>query len=184
MDIISRLKKYMEYSGLSSSQFADRAGIPRPTLSQLFNGRNKSDDSVRKISSELLKKLHDAFPDLNIMWLLFSDGDMVSNENNEFSEPENAPKKSEFTHYNSDNHEIQQQIFFDDDFHEFSPKKSIPQPQTSNNVNLLVADNPINDSSIPGKNQTEPKHSVNIKKVQSIMIFYDDNSFEIFKHSE
>jgi predicted XRE-type DNA-binding protein len=41
MDIISRLKLFLEQNGISNSQFADTCGIPRPTLSQLLNGRNK-----------------------------------------------------------------------------------------------------------------------------------------------
>ena len=41
MDIISRLKTYLNSMNISNSQFADTCGIPRPTLSQLLNGRNK-----------------------------------------------------------------------------------------------------------------------------------------------
>ena len=72
MDIVSRLKRFIEYLGLPNSSFADRAHITRPTLSQILNGRNK------KISNELIGKLHDAFPMLNIMWLMFGDGDMLT----------------------------------------------------------------------------------------------------------
>ncbi|MDE6542191.1 MAG: helix-turn-helix transcriptional regulator [Muribaculaceae bacterium] len=54
MDIASRLRQYMEAKEIASSQFADTAEIPRPTLSQLLNGRNK------KISNELIGKIHDA----------------------------------------------------------------------------------------------------------------------------
>ena len=65
MDLVNRLRQYIESTGMSSTQFADAAGITRPTLSQILTGRNK------KISNELLTKLHSAFPDLDIMWLLF-----------------------------------------------------------------------------------------------------------------
>lgn len=70
MAIVERLKTYMEFLKLSVSQFADAAQIPRPTLSQILSGRNK------KISNEILSKLHDAYPLLNISWLLFGDGSM------------------------------------------------------------------------------------------------------------
>ncbi len=72
MDIIERLNSFLTYTGLSTTQFADEAGIPRPSLSQILNGRNK------KISNELLAKLHDAFPALNILWLVFGEGDMIN----------------------------------------------------------------------------------------------------------
>ena len=76
MDIVSRLKFFLSHNGISNSTFADTCDIPRPTLSQLLNGRNK------KVSDELITKIHNAYPALNIMWLMFGDGDMfVPNAN-------------------------------------------------------------------------------------------------------
>lgn len=84
MDIVSRLKQFMEYTGMASSQFADTAQIPRPTLSQIMSGRNK------KISNEIIGKLHEAFPHLNVIWLLFGDGDMLTADDKQISEPLNG----------------------------------------------------------------------------------------------
>ena len=67
MDIITRLNEFISQRGLSSSQFADLLGIPRPSASQILGGRNK------KISNEFLGKLHHAFPDLDLMWLMFGE---------------------------------------------------------------------------------------------------------------
>lgn len=72
MDIVTRLKMFLDQAGISNSQFADTCEIPRPTLSQLLNGRNK------KVSDEVIGKIHRAYPTLNVMWLLFGDGDMLS----------------------------------------------------------------------------------------------------------
>ncbi len=41
MDISSRLKEFLDYTGMQSTQFADSCGIPRPSFSQLLRGRNK-----------------------------------------------------------------------------------------------------------------------------------------------
>ena len=49
--IVERLKQYIAEKGLTNTQFADRAGIPRPTLSQILHGRNKT------INDVLLRKL-------------------------------------------------------------------------------------------------------------------------------
>ncbi len=76
MDIVSRIKLFLSQNGIANSQFADTCEIPRPTLSQLLNGRNK------KVSDEVLTKIHNAYPALNMMWLMFGDGNMfVPNEN-------------------------------------------------------------------------------------------------------
>ena len=40
--VLDRLVQFMNSTGLSSSQFADTTGIPRPSLSQMLHGRNKS----------------------------------------------------------------------------------------------------------------------------------------------
>ena len=77
--IIYRLKQFLASTGLSSTQFADKAGIPRPTLSQLLHGRNKS------INNQILSKLDESFPELNTLWLLFGRGSMRVDSNIETS---------------------------------------------------------------------------------------------------
>lgn len=62
---------FMQHNGITSSQFADTCEISRPTLSQLLNGRNK------KVSDEVISKIHRAYPTLNILWLMFGDGEMI-----------------------------------------------------------------------------------------------------------
>lgn len=84
MDVVSRLKYFMDSSGLTISQFADTCNIPRPTMSQLISGRNK------RISNEIIDKIHNGFPNLSILWLMFGEGQMLVNENIEISEPQNA----------------------------------------------------------------------------------------------
>lgn len=188
MDIISRIKRYMEYSHLTSSQFADAAGIPRPTLSQLLNGRNKSNEGAKKISSDIVKKLHDAFPDLNVMWLLFGDGDMVVGENIKFSEPKNDPETHIFAPERSDNQEVQRQILFDEELPDFGSENIFeanqpfsPQQEAKRTYN--GTDN--QQVTPPSRKNVTPTMALRPdKKVQSIMVFYSDNSFEIFKPSE
>lgn len=84
MDVVSRLKYFMDSSGLTISQFADTCNIPRPTMSQLISGRNK------RISNEIFDKIHNGFPNLSILWLMFGEGQMLVDENIEISEPQNA----------------------------------------------------------------------------------------------
>lgn len=71
MDIVSRLKQFIDRLGVPVTQFADNCGIPRPTLSQLLNGRNKT------VRDELISKIHDAYPQLSVMWLMFGEGEQL-----------------------------------------------------------------------------------------------------------
>lgn len=84
MDLVSRLKQYLDSRQISVTQFADECSIPRPTGSQLLAGRNK------KVSDEIISKIHLAYPDLSIVWLMFGEGDMVTNANIKTSEPQNS----------------------------------------------------------------------------------------------
>ncbi len=108
MDLVSRLKHYLDSRQISVTQFADECAIPRPTGSQLLAGRNK------KVSDEIISKIHTAYPDLNIVWLMFGEGNMVTNANIEISEPQNEPKNEIF----AEEHPTDQPIDFSLDFNE------------------------------------------------------------------
>lgn len=86
MDLVNRLKFFLETHQIAISQFADTCRIPRPTLSQILSGRNK------KISDELITKIHNAYPELSVLWLMFGEGEMEVPGNIEISEPQNGVK--------------------------------------------------------------------------------------------
>lgn len=83
MDLVSRLKQYLDANQISVTQFADECSIPRPTGSQLLAGRNK------KVSDEIIGKIHAAYPNLSIVWLMFGEGNMETAANIETSEAQN-----------------------------------------------------------------------------------------------
>lgn len=181
MDIAERLIAFKNHTGLTNSQFADRAGIPRPTLSQFLNGRNK------RLSDDLAAKLHVAYPQLNVMWLLFGEGDMVSGSNIEISEGKigsqtdaNASQSADTTESTTDKAPAADDTAIDsnekktaesdifaasDSATAFANPTTIDMPPTQQSANLACA--PV----IPA----DPA-----KKIQSIMVFYSDNSYEIF----
>lgn len=171
MNIVDRLKIYMEHTGLPISQFADAALIPRPTLSQILSGRNK------KISNEVLEKLHDAFPSLNVSWLLFGDGDMLRKG----FEAEVASNRSDMQ---SNPSQIQQQSA--------PEQKTIPNiPGISGHAPspsaIASRDNSSDRVAVKADAQPEPQIALapdTNKKIQTIMVFYTDNSFEIFTPSQ
>ena len=96
MDIVDRLNLFLEHQAISKSQFADSCGIPRPTTSQILSGRNK------KISDDIISKIHSVYPELSILWLMFGEGAMLPGENLNLrqSQPRlfNADSKSEKNH--------------------------------------------------------------------------------------
>lgn len=69
-DFAYRLKLFISTLKMNSSQFADRVGIARPSLSQILSRRNK------KVSNNVVAQIHEAFPALSVLWLLFGEGEM------------------------------------------------------------------------------------------------------------
>ena len=60
MDIVSRIKFFLDVHNIANSQFADKCDIPRPTVSQLLNGKNKKISNINKnkIWNKLTKMLY------------------------------------------------------------------------------------------------------------------------------
>ena len=100
MDIVDRLGTFLKHYGISNSKFADTCDIPRPTLSQLLNGRNK------KVSDEVITKINTAYPNINMMWLMFGDGDMVDPNVPNANMPE-SPDDGETTYQQRDPSNVQ-----------------------------------------------------------------------------
>lgn len=211
MDIVDRLVAYRDYIGLTSSQFADKAGIPRPTLSQFLNGRNK------RLSDDMTAKLHAAFPDLNILWLLFGEGDMVTSANIEISEGKNTEKSPQnYTRYVYreaatpyhpartivDGVEVNERSKAQSALQaplsapnapgnvpeepESAQSASVRQEPSSHPQEMTAAKSPAMDFVPQGLSAALAKNrsGESVRKIQSIMVFYTDNSFEIFTPAE
>lgn len=175
MDIVSRLVAFRDYKRLSNSQFADSAGIPRPTLSQFLNGRNK------RMSDDLTAKIHTAFPELNIMWLLFGEGTMLTDRNIEFSGGKTDSIIGDISEELTD-----EQINNIDE----QPYNNDQNTNQNNQITANITEFGKKDSNQAFKEQSsQPLHitpanlSEQAKKIQSIMVFYSDSSFEIFTPS-
>lgn len=161
----TRLKVFMDSLGIQSSQFADSCEIPRPSFSQLLSGRNQ------KVSDVLIKKIHSAYPELSIMWLMFGEGNMVfksedecektvdKNSDEKPEKPNNGKASSGYsnlTGLNVDEKPIQNSIF----------------QQFEDNKKILELQMQID------------KLQKNPRRVAQITVYYDDSTFETFLPSK
>lgn len=175
MDIVSRLKDFREHLNLSVTQFADLCNIPRPTMSQLLSGRNK------KVSDELLRKFHQQFPQLNLMWLLFGEGDMLASGNFETSEPQNTPHLIDSDPEASGIEPVETQIDFQLPFSDSdSENNDADTPAFPGIESRRIF--PVKEPSDPEKPQptTISFNSDSDRKIVNIIVYYNDNSFESF----
>ena len=72
-DFVKRLEQLLEYYSLSASAFADTVGIQRSGVSHLMSGRNKP-------SLDLVMKITESFPEVDLYWLLNGTGTFPKTE--------------------------------------------------------------------------------------------------------
>lgn len=192
MDLVSRLKQYLASQGITITQFADECDIPRPTASQLLAGRNK------KVSDEIIGKIHYTYPTLSVTWLMFGEGDMLTKSYSATSEPETAPSATDFQPQTPDRQNVAtdtDNIFSisNSDAEKSEPLSQHPDIQTPatnssdefsfQNKNTFAftpsAPKPQNDAPTP------KPHPITLtpdkgKCVTGIVVYYSDSTYESF----
>lgn len=176
MDLVSRLKTYIESIAMPVTQFADACAIPRPTFSQLLSGRNK------KVSNELITKIHEAFPELNVLWLMFGQGDMLVDKNIGVSEPQITPKLEFVEPQRPAGQSCSSQVLQFDETPDFMTDNSDAtdedetglSPQASGSIeqqNIVDGIGGLQSIALPGDST---------KRIVNIIVYYSDNSFQAF----
>ena len=164
-NIALRLKLLIENLRISNSQFADECNISRPTLSQLLTGRNK------KVSDVIIAQIHNTYPNLSILWLMFGEGCMWNSD----SSNRNTPNEED-----DQNKQIYCQNYTDP-IQDISGKCK----ELSTNTDHAVIQDVVNDDVIAQiKNSVLlsdlAKNTKKTRKVTQITIYYDDSTFETF----
>ena len=174
MDIVTRLKMFLDKTGISNSQFADTCDIPRPTLSQLLNGRNK------KVSDEVIGKIHRAYPSLNVMWLMFGDGEMLMKSGGDLNGVADKLSDSSKPLDNQMDDLGQRAISFDDDeptgYHT-ATKTAQRVAASSPSMNETIQS--IMRSTAAGR--MPQRGSSADRRVVKMLVFYSDGRFEEFE---
>lgn len=177
----TRLKVFMDSLGMQSSQFADLCEIPRPSFSQLLSGRN------RKVSDVLIGKIHTAFPDLSISWLMFGEGDMLILKNDKTDESGNQAQTLENSNtgtvINGKNPaEFANYPYNPSTQSEYSNLKPLTDPSTIPNNAIFQQ---LEESKKIMELQTQIENlQKNPRRVVQITVYYDDSTFETFISSK
>jgi len=79
-EIVYRIESIMLHYDLSAAVFADKIGVQRSGISHLLKGRNKP-------SLDFILKIKDAFPDVDVNWLLFGRGSLDGKQNQDKENP-------------------------------------------------------------------------------------------------
>ena len=165
---------FLDQTGISNSQFADTCEIPRPTLSQLLNGRNK------KVSDEVIGKIHRAYPTLNVMWLMFGDGDMILQGVDADDQADSSSSVNKSAGSLGDELGQQRAISFEDNepmpYH--TSAKSAQRIPSASSMNETIQS--IMRSNTASRMPQLGASSPDGRSVVNIVVFYNDGRFEQF----
>ena len=164
----TRLKLFIDSIKIPTTRVADLCDIPRPSFSQLLSGRNQ------KVSDVLIQKIHKAFPDLSVIWLMFGEGSMLNSENKSTEGGnEEEPSKPSEMHSEIPETRINGQLPPG-----YSNVNSLTQTQNAPNNNI-IQQLEENKKILELQLQIE-KLKANPRRVTKITVFYDDLTYESF----
>ena len=172
MDLNSRVQKIINYSELSSSEFADEIGVQRSNISHVLSGRNKP-------SLDFLMKIKDRFPEIQWEWLIEGKGAMIFSENEAASTP--SSYLLEESKINDDEPIITGLFSIPSQEMDENTKQEEEKSETSEPIqyNNIVENTPeiSENKSIP-EVETPSEKGNSIKK---IVFFYENGKFEVFE---
>lgn len=189
-NIAIRLKFLMSHFGLNNTEFADKTGISRATLSQLLTGRNQ------KVSDVIIGKVHNEYPEVSVLWLLFGEGEpwnVASQDTGEvktgFAEQGDglSSQSSAGTRESADDDDMNWMIdepsvgkFSGRGQAGFTEGKENRDIHYQNRLNELETQLD-NERKITIDLQTQINNLTSkIKKISQITVYYDDSTFESF----
>lgn len=177
MSLNERISKVIEYSKLSSSEFADEIDVQRSSISHITSGRNKP-------SLEFIIKIKSRFPEILWDWLVTGDGEMLKSdlpENEHILESENSEEKTKPTSLP----DLFTMMNEDEDFGSAEEKsEKIPIVRESIIPYQSKAEEKISDSQPLEKSNEQIINQVienQTNKIKRIVLFYENGKFESFE---
>lgn len=160
-----RILKIIEYSGLSSSEFAELLDVQRSSISHITSGRNKP-------SLEFVIKIKNRFPEIEWDWLINGEGEMLKPSGNPV--PEEKTKSTSLPDLFS--------IIDDENFGKANVDKTIAREADIPVLNpdeekISDSQRLINKESISTLQPTENQPN----KIKKIVMFFENGRFESFE---
>lgn len=168
-----RVRQVMEHFKLTQKQFANELCVAEATISSIYKGRTAP-------TNNLIQSIHQAYPGINISWLMFGEGEMLL----PLSGFDGKPATSADTSSNlSLLHEIGQNVGFDmssePTFFDQESLHKVPQQAS------VAVQNPVQPTELKILEALTELKNANqvdkpVRKIKEIRVFYDDGTFEAF----
>ena len=155
----TRLEQFLAAENISQSQFADTIDVARASVSHILAGRNKP-------GWDFLNSMLKHYPNLNIEWLLNGTGKMYKNAGREES------RKAE---------QLPADLFSAVDLPETGRQPAQQTAETPRESNILqqprTGQRNTQATQQSSGEDIDVQQSDNQRKINKIVVFYDDNTF-------
>ena len=165
-----RIELIMKSCELTPSQFADKTGIQRASVSHILSGRNKP-------SLEVMLKIYDTFPWLDMKWLMTGEGELpvalkASAVKEEQPQQYVAPQPELFSAFErpraSESRDFVPAMPSENTFVQAKPKNVAPRQQQAERA-------PRRSSATRAQQIAEQQP---VRKIKEIRVFYTDGTYE------
>ena len=154
MNLSEKIELLIKRKQLSASQFADKLGIPRSSISHILSGRNKP-------SLDVVQKILRVFPEISAEDLLFEDRSLGASLGMNSPKETGAASPSLFDAVSATPSE--------------SPKNILPEPTI---VQSNLRRQKESTVSAPTTPIVEPPKPARLEKqIERVLIFYTDGTF-------
>ncbi len=190
-----RILTFINSLSISHATFADEIGVQRSAIAHIAKGRNRP-------SLDMVYKIIDRYPEVNIMWLLRGEGNMISNTPNVISLQQrqiipSSPVIDESLKHTLFAQEEEKNIPVAKKEEEIAPvSRSKETSTTAQNTARSYSVNDFDEEEAAETPAVQPatpvvKEAPSIesiipaavkkeKKISRIIVFYDDSSYEEF----
>jgi transcriptional regulator with XRE-family HTH domain len=151
-----RIRKFMEYKGITASELADTIGVQRSNVTHVLKSRNKP-------SFQFIEKMLQVYTDLNAKWLLLGTGPMVEITN----------KSRTLFDQLTDTVSAQSPL---PDKTEIKPQ--IEEPAPAETKEIIAPPPPV--EKMTEKNVIQDQFFSPEKPVERLIVFFKDQTFKVY----
>ena len=198
----NRIEALLDKLQLSPSKFADEIGMQRSAMSHILSGRNKP-------SLEVMQKILNRFPEVNIDWLIQGKGTLFNEDKNTPAPPSKQTEALDKRMYDIPQAKPEKETLSDTSIEQIieqpiiskvEPSKLEPRPQLAlfdmppvltkepvvkrNEVVQTKNVKPALETESENKTAAKVEENADEKVVKSIVVFYSNNTFCVFKPGE
>jgi len=156
----ARIKKFIDYKGISPSELADSIGVQRSNVTHVLKARNKP-------SFQFIEKLLQIYPEINAKWLLLGEGNMIESASNKsrtlfdsIPDPITPPVSHE--------KKVEPEIIMDSQYTSQKETSAPTSPITEKNE-------PVNEMYDPFFGSEKP--------IERLIVFFKDQTFRVYNPS-